>query len=103
MSKEPFEIVEDDRPLSLDDDPRRKGRITYRVLKWVFVAFAGMGMIGYYGAAADVGHIKADTVFQEIVVTLMRIHGQGHLLHSCMWMLAALFCQLEEHRRDLKS
>ena len=93
-----------EEPLSLDDDdPRRKGRIAYRVLKWVFVAFAGMCWLGGLFMSADVVYAKTDTVFQELAVMVYKIeHRVSGWLHGCLMMLAAVFCQHEEHRRDLK-
>jgi hypothetical protein len=51
---------------------------------------------------ASLVYAKTDTVFQEIGIFVAKISYTVMSAPSCACMLAALFCQKEEHRRDLK-
>jgi hypothetical protein len=89
-------------PLSLDnDDPRRNGRMAYRVLKWVCAGFAAVSWLGAGMAMLDVPKLKDANVLQENVLLMARLYAHSYFLPGCMFMLGALFCQREEHRRDL--
>jgi hypothetical protein len=100
----PYDVVEDDDDEEEDEprkarDPRRGARITYCVLKWVFVSLAG---ICWLGQAAESSYVAPDTVISQILTELAHLRKMAHYLMGCMFMLAAIFCQLEEHRREKK-
>lgn len=69
----------------------------FRALKWSFAGFAVMCW-GFCAATAIGSHHGATEAIPQIESVVLGNHTIGGLIQCGLLILAALFCQREEHR-----